>query len=81
MKLCDVLKQYRWATKISARAMAAEIGFSPSTLSRIEGGEVPTGSNLAKVLCWLLREGDAMEGTAAVGEEVAAHEARQAEQP
>lgn len=55
MKLCQVLKQYRWAAKLGVRELAAEIGCSPSTLARIEHGEIPSGAVLSKILCWLLR--------------------------
>lgn len=54
MKLCEVLKQYRWATKVGVRELAAEIGFSAATLSRIENGGTPDGVILSKILCWLL---------------------------
>ena len=56
MKLCEVLKQYRWVRKVGVRELAAEIGLSAATLSRIEHGEVPSGPKLAKILIWLLRE-------------------------
>ena len=71
MKLCEVLRQYRWATKIGSREMAAEIGISGSTLVRIERGEVPHGSTMAKVLRWLLKERDEAESTSSAGEEPA----------
>lgn len=69
MKLCDVLKLYRWAAKLGLRELAAEIGLSASTLSRIEGGEVPNGSGLAKLLCWLIRQSDGPAITPPAGEE------------
>ena len=56
MKLCEVLKEYRWVRKVGVSELAAEIGFSASTLSRIEHGEMPSGASLGKVLTWLLRE-------------------------
>ena len=43
--------------------MAAEIGISGSTLVRIERGEVPNGSTMAKVLRWLLKERDELDDT------------------
>jgi len=59
MRLCEILKQYRWAKRIDGRELAQELGFSASTLSRIEHGETPSGANLAKILLWLMEERDA----------------------
>lgn len=58
MRLADVLKQYRWATKRTLRDMAAEIGVSHATLNRFEDGRGElAGETLALVLRWLLTEG------------------------
>ena len=56
MRLCEVLRQYRWATKQSLRPLAAELGMSFATLSRIENGGTPDGRNLSAILRWLLEE-------------------------
>lgn len=38
------------------REVAAEIGISHGTLSRVERGEPMQGETLAKILAWLLAE-------------------------
>ena len=53
--LAAVLKQYRWASKIGVRELAAEIGISYATLSRVENGEMPDGNTLRKILFWLMK--------------------------
>lgn len=55
MKLCDVLRDWRWAQKINVRLVAKEIGISAATLSRIERGENCDAETLSKILVWLLR--------------------------
>ena len=54
MRLCEVLRQYRWATKRTLRPFAIELGMSAATLSRIENGATPDGRNLSQILRWLL---------------------------
>jgi hypothetical protein len=54
MQLSEVLKQWRWAKKISVREAAKLIGIGFSTLSRVENGEDPGGESLAAILKWLL---------------------------
>ena len=54
MRLSEVLRQYRWATKQGLRELARELGTSPATLSRIELGDTMSGETLAKILLWLL---------------------------
>lgn len=56
MRICEVLRQYRWATKQEGRAFAKEIGIGASTLSRIEHGKMPDAANLALILRWPLGE-------------------------
>jgi len=59
MRLLAVLKEYRWATKITVRDMAAQIGVSPATLSRFESGTRGLdGRSLALILRWLLEGTD-----------------------
>lgn len=58
--LAKTLSDYRLLERISLRAMAAKLGISASTLSRIERGEAMDGNTLAAVLRWLLNsEADA----------------------
>lgn len=57
MRLCEVLKQWRWAAKRNARDAARDIGISVATLYRLENGLPCDGSTLAKILQWLLAEG------------------------
>ena len=56
LRLCEVLKQYRWAKKQGVRELAEELGFSSGTLSRIESGGTPDGTNLSSIIRWLLAE-------------------------
>ena len=62
MRLCEVLRCYRWATRQTVRELAKEWNLSAATISRIEHGEVPSGDVLAKILCWLLTEPQVIEG-------------------
>jgi transcriptional regulator with XRE-family HTH domain len=48
-----VLRQWRKMTDRGVREVAAEIGISHGTLSRIERGEPMDGVTLAKILQWL----------------------------
>lgn len=57
--LCEVLRQWRWASRVELKTAAKAIGVSESTLSRFERGEQPGGETLAKVLRWLLADGQA----------------------
>ena len=54
VRLCEVLRQYRWATKQQGKVLAEEIGIDPSTLSRFEHGRMPDATHLAQILRWLL---------------------------
>lgn len=55
MQLAEVLKTYRWASKLTVRDMAKRIGISYSTLNRFEDGRGDlSGETLAIVLTWLL---------------------------
>jgi transcriptional regulator with XRE-family HTH domain len=53
MRLGMVLRQWRKMTDRGVREVAAEIGISHGTLSRIERGEPMDGVTLAKILQWL----------------------------
>lgn len=53
--LSRVLREYRWASKMSVRELAKRIGFSAATLCRIENGEEMDGQSLRKILLWLMK--------------------------
>jgi transcriptional regulator with XRE-family HTH domain len=53
MRLGQVLRLWRKMSDAGIREVAAEIGISHGTLSRIERGEPMQGETLAKVLTWL----------------------------
>jgi transcriptional regulator with XRE-family HTH domain len=52
--LAKLLGHYRLLERLSLRDMAADIGISASTLSRIERGELMDGGTLALVLAWVM---------------------------
>jgi len=52
-ELGEALHNTRQKKHYSLRKAAEEMGISPSTLCRIEKGEVPDYSTIAKVLMWL----------------------------
>jgi DNA-binding XRE family transcriptional regulator len=52
MRLGMLLKRYRQWEEINVRDMAAQLGISAATLSRIEGGKPMDGISLAKILKW-----------------------------
>ena len=49
-----VLRQWRWASKLSVRDAAKQMGINHSTLCRIEHGKETDSRNTFKVLRWLL---------------------------
>ncbi len=49
---------------MGVRATAAEIGISPTTLSRIERGHIPDVGTLEKVSAWLGEEAEKFVGVA-----------------
>jgi len=53
--LGKLLGHYQLLEKMSARQLAATIGISPSTLARIEAGEMMDGRSLSLVLAWVLQ--------------------------
>ncbi len=57
MKLGEVIRKWRVFTERSVRDVAAEIGISAATLSRIERGQEMDGASLALVLNWLMAPG------------------------
>jgi transcriptional regulator with XRE-family HTH domain len=54
MKLGEVIRLWRKMSDLGVREVAADIGVSHGTLSRIERGEAMDGNTLAKVLVWLV---------------------------
>lgn len=54
MRLGIVLRKWRLMFDLEVKDVAKEIGISASTLSRLEGGSMPDGETLAKVLCFLM---------------------------
>lgn len=61
MRLGIILRKYRAMAEKSTRDMAAELGISAATYSRIERGEGMDGTTLARILKWLLEEVKAVE--------------------
>jgi DNA-binding XRE family transcriptional regulator len=56
--LAKLIGHYRLLERKTCRELAAEIGISASTLSRIERGEMMDGVTLATVLAWVFRTED-----------------------
>ena len=54
MRLGEVIRLWRKMSDLGVREVAADIGVSHGTLSRIERGEAMDGNTLAKVLVWLV---------------------------
>lgn len=54
MRLGEVIRLWRKMSDLGIREVAADIGVSHGTLSRIERGEAMDGNTLAKVLVWLV---------------------------
>ena len=56
MRLGEVIQKWRLWQERNIRDLAAEIGISPSTLSRIERGERMDAPTFMKILNWLTAE-------------------------
>lgn len=54
MRLGIILRKWRLMFDLEIKDVAREIGISPSTLTRLEGGGMPDGETLAKVLCFMM---------------------------
>ena len=68
--LCEVVRQWRWASRVELKAAAQAVGVGESTLSRFERGEAVGGETMAKVLRWLLAEsGSPRQAVLPIGEE------------
>ena len=50
-----VLRQYRWASRLTVRQMGKLIGVSGATISRIENGGDLDGETVRKILLWLMK--------------------------
>ena len=53
MRLGEILRKWRIVQERTVRDLAGEIGISPSTLSRIERGEVMDAMTFMQLLGWL----------------------------
>lgn len=58
MRLGKIISDWRHMNKLGIRAVAADIGVSPSTLSRIERGEEFDSATMRKLLLWIFTKGD-----------------------
>lgn len=54
MRLGKIIKGWRDSQRLGIRAVAADIGISHGTLSRVERDENVDGATLIKILFWLL---------------------------
>lgn len=58
MRLSAVLENYKWAKKLTARDMAAQIGITPAIYTNFEDGKNVSANALAKIIAWLLADPD-----------------------
>jgi transcriptional regulator with XRE-family HTH domain len=56
MRIGELIRLYRNVEGFGVRDMAAEIGVSAATLSRVERGEMMNGRTLARVTSWLFED-------------------------
>lgn len=54
-RLAEMLRLYMSVNKLEVRPMARQIGVSPATVSRMAQGKELTGTNLIKLINWMLR--------------------------
>lgn len=52
--LAKLIAHYRLLERKTVRELAFEIGVSPSTISRVERGEMMDGATLAALIAWIL---------------------------
>ena len=69
-RLGEVLWKWRMMRELSQRTVAAMLGISASTLSRLERGEFPDAQTLKLVLCWLLEAEDKTPVTSPLGADI-----------
>ena len=60
-RLAKLIANYRLLERQTCRELAAEIGISASTLSRIEHGEKMDAATLWAVLAWIVDTGEEKE--------------------
>lgn len=58
MRLGRILLRYRQSRDLTLRTLAAEIGVSMATLSRIEHGKEMDSRTLLRILVWMLEVGE-----------------------
>ena len=63
MLLGQIIRRWRINAERDVRDIAAEIGISSSTLTRLEGGQTPAGDTLAAVIHWLTKPGAPVAAT------------------
>lgn len=54
MKLAELLQDHRFTRRLTLRQLAAQIGVSAATISRLEAGRGCDGTTMARLLTWLL---------------------------
>ena len=57
-RLAELLRGWRWDSKLSVREAAEMIGLTAATYSRLERGEMVDGNTLSTVIRWLLERKD-----------------------
>ena len=62
-RLAELLRAWRWASKLSVREASELIGLTAPTYSRLERGEMVDGNTLSTVIRWLLRPTDVVDPT------------------
>jgi len=56
MKLGKLIKAYHYHHELTSEQVAAEIGISQPTLSRIENGEPVKSPTMSKLFIWMLEQ-------------------------
>lgn len=54
--LAKTIAAYQQKHDVSAKTMAADLGFSASTLTRLKQGLMPDAAGILKIMNWLVRE-------------------------
>lgn len=62
MRIGELVKFWRSAKGLSLRKFSEQLGISPQTLMRLEGGEDVDGLTLAKIIVWQLEPSDKKNG-------------------
>lgn len=61
--LAKLLAHYRLLERKTLREVADEIGIAPSTVGRLEHGDMMDGATLAAVVAWVLRVDEKKEAS------------------